>query len=295
MLPPLPLEAWRPTKETLHLFLQIVGKIRLALSPPQNHWWHVTLYVTPYGLTTGPIPQAYGSFTIDFDFVDQALVTTTSDGRRRQFALADGLSVAQFYRNLRADLTALGIEVAIWPVPYDTFTTEPFKTDTLHAAWDAEYIDRFRRVHVAIDNVFARFRGRFTGKSTPVHVFWHSFDLALTRFSGRRAKVRDGAGPVEREAYSHECISFGFWTGDDKIPAPAFYSYTAPEPPGLADEPLEPKAARWAPAGSGVMALLDYEDVRRAASPRDVILEFLESAYRAGAARAQWDRKAFEL
>jgi hypothetical protein len=295
MLPSLPLDEWRSTKNTLHLWLQIVGKIRLALSPPQNHWWHVTLYVTPRGLTTGPIPYGYGDFTIDFDFVDHMLVLATSDGRRRGFALADGLSVSAFYDGLAAELAALAIDVSIRPVPYDTFSTEPFPTDSRNASYDREYIERFRRIHVAVDGTFQRFRGRFAGKSTPVHVFWHSFDLALTRFSGKRAPVREGAGRVEREAYSHECISFGFWTGDDRMPAAAFYSYTAPEPAGLADEPLAPAAARWSPAGAGVLAVLPYDDVRRERFPQESVLEFLESAYRAGAKRAGWDRQALDF
>jgi hypothetical protein len=292
-LPPLPLAAWKTTKDTLHLYLQIVGKVRLALSPPANHWWHVTLYVTPRGLTTGPIPHGYGDFAIDFDLVDHALVTSASDGRRRRFDLEDGLSVAGFHDRLFADLDALGIEAPIRPVPYDTFSTEPFPTDVRHASWDREHVERFRRIHVAVDGVFQEFRGRFTGKSTPVHVFWHSFDLALTRFSGRPAPAREGAGRVEREAYSHECISFGFWTGDDRTPEPAFYSYTAPEPAGLADEPLAPGAASWTPAGAGVLAVLPYDAVRAAEAPRQAVLAFLESAYQAGAKRAGWDREAF--
>jgi hypothetical protein len=255
MFPPLPLAEWKDTKDTLHLYLQIVGKVRLALSPRVNHWWHVTFQVAPRGLSTGAIPYRYGAFAIDFDFVDHALSVTTSAGGRRQLPLADGLSVSRFYRAFRADLSALGIDVGIRPVPYDTFSVEPFETDTRHASYDREYIDRFRRIHVAVDGIFQEFRGRFTGKSTPVHVFWHSFDLALTRFSGRRA----------------------------------------PEPEGLAREPLRPAAACWSPAGAGVMAVLTYDDVRTASSPRDAVLEFLESAYQAGAKRAGWDRESFEL
>jgi hypothetical protein len=293
-LEPLPLAEWKDTKNTLHLYLQIVGKVRLALSPPVNHWWHVTFHVSPRGLTTGLIPYRDGGFEVEFDLLEHALVITTSWGGRRQFALRDGLSVSEFYKRFRADLAALGIEVKILPRPYDTISVVPFAADTEHASYDRSYVERFRRIHVALDRIFQEFRGRFTGKSSPAHVFWHSFDLALTRFSGRPAPERKDAGPVTREAYSHECISFGFWTGDDRTPAPAFYSYTAPEPEGLRDEPLRPASACWNPAGGGVLAVLPYDDVRAAASPEGVLLEFLESAYRAGAKRAGWNLESFE-
>jgi len=293
--PPLPLEAWKETKDTLHLYLQIVGKIRLALFPPINHWWHVPLYVSARGLTTRAIPYAYGNFQMDFDFIEHALMITTSDGARRQFPLRDGLSVSEFYQNVFADLAALGINVEIRAVPYEAGSEEPFATDTQHAAYDQEYVERFWRILVAVDDIFEEFRGRFIGKSTPVHLFWHSFDLALTRFSGRPAPVREGAGVVERQAYSHEVISFGFWAGDDNVPAPAFYSYTAPEPEGLTDEPLRPEAAYWGTLRGGAMALLLYEEVRKAESPRADVLDFLESAYQAGANRAGWDQETFKL
>lgn len=292
--PPLPLAEWVATKNTLHLYLQVIGKLRLALFPRINHWWHVPLYVAPRGLTTRTIPYGYGSFEIDFDFVDHALVITTSGGDRQQFALHDGLSVSEFYRSVFGHLEALGIEARIRAVPYEAASTEPFATDTQNASYDKEYIERLRRVLIGIDGIFEEFRGRFIGKSTPVHLFWHSFDLALTRFSGRLAPVRDGAGMVEREAYSHEVISFGFWAGDNNVPYPAFYSYTAPEPPGLSDEPLRPDSALWNTA-NGSMALLSYDDVRKSASPRDMVLDFLESCYQAGAGRAGWDMEDFRL
>jgi hypothetical protein len=295
-LPPLPFPEWKESKDTLHLYLQIVGKIRLALSPRVNHWWHVAFYVTPRGLTTGPIPYRLGDFTVDFDFADHALLITTSEGGRRGFALRDGLAVADFYRTLREDLAALDIQVKMLPRPYDTISVIPFKSDTQHASYDREFVSRLGRVLVvAVDGVFQEFRGRFTGKSSPIHVFWHSFDLALTRFSGRPAPEREGSTPVAREAYSHECISFGFWAGDDRTPLPAFYSYTAPEPPGLGAEPLQPAAAAWNPAGSGVLAVLAYDEVRKASAPRETLLAFLESAYDAGAKRAGWDREGLAL
>lgn len=296
IFPEMPLDAWRPTKNTLHLYCQIVGKIRLAMHPRINHWWHVTLYVSPRGLTTRTIPYRGGNFEIEFDFRDHALKIATSDGAVEDFALYDGLSVADFYSSLFSNLAKLGIEPQIRVTPYEAPSTTPFPEDTENSSYDKEYVERFHQILVAVDDILEEFRGRFTGKSTPVHMFWHSFDLALTRFSGKAVPPRDGAGLVEREAYSHEVISFGFWFGDDKtIPAPAFYSYTAPEPTGLADELLEPSAARWQKANSSHMALLMYDDVRVMDDPGSVVLEFLESAYRAGAKRAGWDIDSFVL
>jgi hypothetical protein len=292
----LPYEEWKPTKNTLHLYLQVVGKIRLVMFPRLNHWWHVTLYVTPRGLSTRPIPHNSGSFEIDFDFIDHALKIKTSDGEQREFALEDGLSVAEFYQKLFGYLSELGIKPKIKAVPYLAPSDIPFADDTQNKSYDKEYVGRYHRTLVAIDDIFEEFRGRFTGKSTPVHVFWHSMDLALTRFSGKQVSPREGAGMVDREAYSHEVISFGFWAGDDKtVPAPAFYSYTAPEPDGLADEPLSPGTASWQEANGSHMALLMYEDIRNADDPRAAILEFLETAYQAGAKHAGWDIETFRL
>jgi Family of unknown function (DUF5996) len=234
--PPLPLEEWEDTKNTLHRFVQIVGKIRLASAPHANHWWHVTLYVTTRGLTTSPMPYGDITFAIDFDFIDHRLVISTSSGAMESFAL-EGLSVAQFYEQVFSTLSQLGIEVAIVPTPYDLIPAEPFTTNTIHAAYDKEYVNRYWRILVQVDMVFKEFSGRFTGKTSPVQLFWHSFDLAVTRFSGRRAPEREGADRATREAYSHEVISFGFWPGAVNIRAPAFYPYTAPEPAGLADQP----------------------------------------------------------
>lgn len=292
--PEIPLESWRATRNTLHLYLQVVGKIRLKLHPRVNHWWHVPLYVSPRGLTTRTIPFAGRSFEIEFDFHAHALEIRASDGRMEDFALYDGLSVADFYASVFANLAKLGIRPEIKAIPYDAPSKTPFADDNENNSYDKEYVERFHRILVAVDDVFEQFRGRFTGKSTPVHLFWHSFDLALTRFSGRPASPREGAGMVEREAYSHEVISFGFWFGDDNVPAPAFYSYTAPEPAGLTDEALQPESSRW-DTSKGAMALLMYDDVRGLDSPRETILEFLESAYMAGARQAKWDVRAFTL
>lgn len=294
IFPELPLADWRPTKNTLHLYLQIVGKIRLAMHPRVNHWWHVPLYVSPRGLTTRPIPYDEGNFEIEFDFHDHELKIRMSGGGYEDFGLYDGLSVADFYASVFANLAKLGIKPEIKALPYEAPSKMPFADDHDNASYDKEYIERFHKVLVAVDDIFEEFRGRFTGKSTPVHLFWHSFDLALTRFSGKPAPPVDGANMVTREAYSHEVISFGFWAGDDNVPAPAFYSYTAPEPAGLTDEPLRPDAAAWNTA-KGAMALLMYDDARALDDPRAAVLEFLESAYQAGAKTAGWDESAFRL
>jgi hypothetical protein len=292
--PSLPLAEWKATKNTLHLYLQIVGKIRLALFPRQNHWWHVTFYVSTRGLTTRPIPYGTGNFEIEFDFIEHKLKFKTGQGERREFDLEDGLTVAEFYRKVFENLSALGIEAKIWAVPYDTFSKTPFARDTENRSYDKKYVELFHRILVNVNDIFEEFRGRFIGKSTPVHIFWHGFDLALTRFSGKPAPVREDAGMVERKAYSHEVISFGFWAGDDNVPAPAFYSYTAPEPGGLTEEPLEPEKAFW-DTSRGAMALLMYEDARNSEDPRETVLEFLESAYTAGAKRAGWEVEKFKL
>jgi len=290
----LPLSEWKETKNTLHLYLQIVGKIRLALFPRMNHWWHVPFYVNPRGLTTRPIPYGFGNFEIEFDFIEHALLISRHDGERKSFALRDGLTVADFYRQTFESLAALGIEAKIWAVPYEAASRTPFAEDTENKSYDKEYVERFRRILISVNDIFEEFRGRFIGKSTPVHLFWHSFDLALTRFSGKPAPVREEAGTVEREAYSHEVISFGFWAGDENVSAPAFYSYTAPEPKNLIDDKLNPDAAMWN-TDKGAMAILMYDDARKTDSPRETILGFLESAYQAGAKRAGWDLEQFKL
>jgi hypothetical protein len=290
----MPLDAWRPTKNTLHLYLQIIGKIRLKLHPRINHWWHAPLYVSPRGLTTRTIPFQGGNFEIELDFHDHELKIRTSSGEYEDFALYDGLTVADFYQSLMANLEKLGIVPRIWAVPYEAPSKTPFAEDHENGSYEKEYVERFHAILVAADEIFEEFRGRFTGKSTPVHLFWHSFDLALTRFSGRPAPNRPEAGLVEREAYSHEVISFGFWFGDDNVPAPAFYSYTAPEPAGLAELPLQ-AGAKWQEANGSHMALLMYDDVRQRPDARSEVLDFLESAYQAGAKAAEWDVDSLAL
>jgi hypothetical protein len=290
VFPALPLEEWENTKETLHRYAQIVGKVRLGCCAPLNHWWNVTLYVSSRGLSTGPNPYGEMSFQVDFDFVAHELKVYTSEGGAYSFPLDDGLSVADLYKKLFSGLRTLGIELAINTNPFH-IGGEPLDEDTQHASYDKEYVGRYWRTLVQVDQVFKEFSGRFNGKQSPVQLFWHSFDLALNRFSGRRAPEREGADRVTREAYSHEVISFGFWPGDQNLRTPAFYSYTAPEPEGLTDEALRPEVAFWAPEGG--MALLMYDDLRRMDSPKSTILEFLENAYQAGAKTASWDVEAF--
>lgn len=287
--PELPLAEWEATKQTLHRFAQIVGKVRLGMAPYRNHWWNVTLRVTTRGLTTRPVPAGDGrTFAIDFDFIDHRLDLTTSDGGRRSFPLA-GLSVAAFNDRLFEALADVGIEPGIIEIPYDLQPATPFPRDDEHASYDHVYVERWWRILVLIDQVFDEFSGRFAGKNSPAQLFWHTFDFAVTRFSGNRAPERPGADRVTREAYSHEVISFGFWAGDDQVRAPAFYSYTWPDPPGLNQHPLRPDVASWGDSSGSAMALVMYDDLRQLPSPREALLEFMQSAYEAGASAAGWD------
>lgn len=294
--PALPLAEWQDTYTTLHLWTQIVGKTRLALAPMENHWWQTALYVTGRGLTTSPIPSGTRAFQIDFDFIDHTLVVHTSDGATRALPLIPR-SVAAFYQEYMSTLRALGIDVTIWPVPVEMQEAVPFLEDTAHASYDADHANRFWRILVQSHRVMQRFRGGFLGKSSPVHFFWGSFDLAVTRFSGRRAPLHPGGAPhvadwVMREGYSHEEISAGFWPGGGAVQEAAFYAYAYPEPPGLSAAHLEPVGAHY----NSEMAefILPYEAVRTAPSPDDALLAFLESSYAAAADLAGWDRAALE-
>jgi hypothetical protein len=291
MLRELHLADWRATKDTLHLYCQVIGKIRLATTPPRNHWWNVPLYVDVRGLTTRRLHHGGHTFEISLDFVDHALVVRTSDGRRAAFELHEGLDVAEFDRRLHAALAELGVDVDIREVPFGVPMTTPFPSDHEHAAWDREYVERFWEALNWTDRVLEEFSGWFKGKTSPVHLFWHGLDLAVTRFSGRDAPPVD-ADAVTQEAYSSEVISFGFWAGDDNLGDAAFYSYTAPEPDGLRDEPLVGGA--WSDAGNGSLAILPYDTVRTAPDPQTLLLAFLQSAYEAGARRAGWDTSSFE-
>jgi hypothetical protein len=287
-----PLADWADTKQTLHLWTQIVGKIRMASSPPRNHWWHVPLYVDVRGLTTRRLHAADGtSFEIDFDLLEHQLLIQTDRGAAEMLPLHDGLSVAEFDESVHATLTRLGIDVPIREVPFGLTVKTPFPADREHARYDAEIVQTFWRVLAWSDAILEEFAGWYCGKSSPVQLFWHSFDLALTRF-GDRAPHLPAADPVTQEAYSHELISFGFWPGDENVPDPSFYSYTAPEPEGLRRRGLTPSTAVWTDHGAGSLARLAYEDVRAAEDPRTTLLGFLEAAYRAGADAAGWDRSA---
>ena len=290
-LPVLRLEEWEPTKDTLHLWAQIVGKIRMASSAPRNHWWHVTLYVDVRGLTTRRMHAPGGvTFQIDFDFVDHRLVVRTNRGRVESFPLVDGLSVAAFDKELHGALRRLGIDVAIREVPFGVPTPTPFPADAEHASYDAGAVERFWRILDWTDTVLEEFAGWYCGKTSPAQIFWHSFDLALTRFNGRTAPGASDLDPVNRETYSHDVVSFGFWAGDALVREATYYAYAAPEPPDLRAQTLRPEKARWTDQGTGSLALLSYESVRTAADPRTTLLAFLESAYRAGSQGTGWNR-----
>jgi hypothetical protein len=293
--PSLPVAAWEDTRATLHLWTQIVGKIRLALAPMTNHWWQVTLYVTSRGLTTSPLPYAGHSFQIDFDFLDHNLVISIDDGRREVMALAPR-SVAAFHAELMGRLRGLGIEPRIWTTPCEIADPIPFEADHDHAAYDPEFANRFWRVLAQAARVLTDFRAAFIGKGSPVHFFWGSFDLAVTRFSGRAAPMHPSAphiaDRVTREAYSHEVSSAGFWPGAAGVSDTVFYAYAYPEPPGFAAAPVAPAAAGYNPDFGEF--LLPYEAARTAAAPDEAIRQFLESSYAAAADLGGWDRAALE-
>jgi len=294
--PDLPTAAWRETYATLHLWTQIIGKIRLARTPWLNHSWHIALYVTVRGLTTSPIPDGAGTFQIDLDFIAHALRISTSDGATREFALA-GQSVASFYAAVMAALAELGIHVAIDEMPNELPEPIRFSQDNQHASYDPDAVRRFFQILANADRVFKQFRTGFLGKASPVHFFWGSFDLAVTRFSGRRAPRHPGGVPhlsdeVACEAYSHEVSSAGFWPGSGAVDYPAFYSYAYPEPAGFRTVQVRPDAAFFSEALGEF--ILPYDAVRNAAQPDQALLDFLQSTYEAAANAAKWDRDALE-
>jgi len=289
--PPLPFAEWESTCDTLHMWTQIVGKTRMTLEPRQNHWWHVTLYVTPVGLTTSPMPYQGRTFVVDFDFVSHRLRIVTSLGREYIMCLC-ARSVADFFSEYMAALRSLGIEIHIDPTPAEFDDTTPYDQDQHHASYDKQYVERFRRVLIQADKSLKKFRSRFIGKCSPVHFFWGSFDLAVTRFSGRRAPEQPNMDRMMREGYSHEVISCGFWPGDRRFRAPAFYSYTAPVPAGLADEPVRPQGAYWDRQLGEFM--YKYDDARASQSPEQAVLDFCQSTYEAGTKLAQWERGLLE-
>ena len=294
--PELPTAAWRDTYATVQLWTQIVGKIRLTRSPWLNHSWHVALYVTPRGLTTSPIPDGARAFQIDFDFIDHALRIAASDGAERQFALA-GQSVASFYAAVMAALKELGIAVTINEMPNELPDPVRFSQDSAHASYDPDAVRRFLQILVNCDRVFKQFRTGFLGKASPVHFFWGSFDLAVTRFSGRRAPRHPGGVPnlpdaVAHEAYSHEVSSAGFWPGGGAIDYPAFYSYAYPEPAGFRTTKVKPDTAFFSEALGEF--ILPYDAVRTAVDPDKALLDFLQGTYEAAAISAKWDRDALD-
>lgn len=294
--PSLSLAAWQDTYSTLHRWTQIVGKIRLALAPNLNHWWQSTLYVTPRGLTTSVIPYATRNFQISFDFLDHQLQIETSDGIIKRIALAPR-SVADFYQDVMTTLSEIGIEVRIWTMPQEIAEPLRFDQDYQHTTYDPEYAQRFWRILVQVDRVMTVFRSRFIGKSSPVHFFWGSFDLAVTRFSGRRAPEHPGGVPnmadwVTREAYSHEVSSCGFWPGGGAVVEPVFYAYAYPAPEGFQNYPVQPQEAFYSTDMQEF--ILPYEVVRQANDPDAALLTFLQSTYEAAANLGHWDRAALE-
>jgi hypothetical protein len=299
LLPALPFDSWKDTLATLHMWTQVVGKVRLRLCPLVNHFWNVPFYLTARGMTTSamPYPGATDSATIRqtievrFDFIAHQLLIENSAGRTVVLPLK-AESVAEFYKKVMEALAELGAPVKIWTTPCEIPDPIPFEKDKIHASYDPEAAHKFWRILVWVDQVLKEFRAGFLGKASPVHFFWGSFDLAVTRFSGRKAPERPGADAVTREAYSHEVSSAGFWPGGGDIKGPAFYSYAAPEPAGFAARPVRPQAAFYHPQLKEF--LLMYDDVRTAASPKAALMEFLVSTYEAAADTGKWDRESLE-
>lgn len=289
--PALPLHSWKETYATLHMWTQIVGKVRLSLTPLINHWWNVPLYVTARGLTTSRIPYGQRAFEIRFDFIRHQLVLETSEGVVKTLQLAPR-SVADFYREFMKMLRSAEIEVKIWHMPVEISNPIAFDQDRMHASYDPKSVEKFWRILLSVDSVLNQFRAEFIGKCSPVHFFWGSFDLAVTRFSGRRAPERAGADAVTREAYSHEVSSVGFWPGSGDVTDAAFYSYAAPEPQGFKQARVRPTAAFYQKQLGEF--LLMYEDVRTAESPSKSLLDFCQSTYDAAATLGNWDREQLE-
>jgi len=288
--PELVLEEWQDTLATLHMWTQIVGKIRLEQTPLVNHWWNVPLYVSARGLTTSPMTYQDRIFEIEFDFIDHTLRIQCSDGSLATLDLRPQ-TVADFYEEVMDALHGLGIDVKIWPMPVEIPNPIRFDQDQMHKSYDADYVNRWWRALVSVDEVFKEFRTRFIGKVSPVHFWWGSFDHAVTRFSGRLAPPREGADRITIEAYSHEVISHGFWPGGNGVQA-AFYAYSAPEPSGLPESKINPAAGFYSQDMKEF--LLPYDAVRQSASPEEALMDFCQSTYEAGANLARWDRKALE-
>jgi hypothetical protein len=289
--PELPWSAWSETAETLHIWTQIVGKTRLALTPLQNHWWNVPLYVTARGLATSAMEYQDDVVDIEFDFLEHVLRMRLGSGKNEALALKP-MSVADFYREYLRCLDSLQVSIKMWPMPVEVQDPIRFDQDTLHHTYDAEYAHRFWQVLRSTEKVFRSWAAGFLGKVSPIHFFWGSFDLAVTRFSGRPAPPLEGADSIQREAYSHEVISAGFWPGNGGYGKAAFYCYAAPVPGGLSEKKVLPATAFW--DNSLGEFLLQYDDMRCQRSPDDALLEFIQSAYDAAADSAKWDRAALE-
>jgi hypothetical protein len=289
--PDIPYEAWRDTKDTLHMYTQVIGKLRLALSPPEPQWAHVALYVTARGLTTGPVPFEDRVFQVDFDLIDHALSIADSDGGMRRIALMPR-TVADFYTIVMEALRSLGIDVRISIVPSEVPDPIPFPEDTIHAAYDHDSVSRFWRALVQVDKALRVHRGSFLGRSSQVNFFWGTFDLAYTRYSGRSAEPPPGSGLIYERSADAEQICAGFWPGDDRFAHPAFFSYTYPKPEGVERAAIRPRSASW--SNEIGEFLIPYDDVRTAQYPATDLLAFFESTYETGAALAGWDRSALE-
>jgi hypothetical protein len=290
-LPDLKYVGFEKEKRTLHLFLQIVGKIRLKLTPRKNHWWYVTHYITEKGFSTGPIPynNGFNSFSIVFNVIKHQLEIQTSEGNFKTLKLKNGLSVADFYTQVFTILNELDIWVKIVDKPYDLGIEKEFSSISEYHHYDESYIEKLWKALLWTDSVFKEFSGRFYGKTSPVHLYWHSMDLAVTRFSGKKGpKMPAEARISDKDAYSHECISFGFWPGDDKVQEPAFYSYTFPKPENIENEKLRPDSASWEMSNGSPMAILTYANLLEEENPRQALLDFMEIAYQAGAELASW-------
>ncbi len=297
-LPSLDYKGNEKKKMTLHLFLQVLGKIRLKMTPRKNHWWYITEYIGTNGFTTGPIPYNSGTdqFEITINVIDHRLEVSSSQGESGSFPIDDNLTVADFYQKLMETLQTMDVSVSIVDVPFDLGVEQAFEEITEYHHYDKTYASDLWRSMVWINNVFKEFSGRFYGKTCPVHLYWHSMDLVVTRFSGNEAPpMPKDARISDKDAYTHECISFGFWPGDENVPEPAFYSYTYPSPDGVKEEAIKPSSAEWVDSNGSPMALLTYKNLLDADNPREELLAFLESTYLAGAKKADWDIEKFRV
>ncbi|MEN7551887.1 DUF5996 family protein [Rapidithrix thailandica] len=297
-LPELPLHEWQATKLTLHLILQIIGKIRLKMTPRKNHWWYVTEYLSPKGITTGPVyyEDGFNSFEIVLNVHKSQLEINNSQGEEKIIPLSEGISVADIYQKLMHSLDSFHCRPTIVDKPFDVGVEKRFQDLTEYNHYDITYVKRFWRILGWVDSVMKEFSGRFYGKTCPVHLYWHHMDLAVTRFSGNQCPALDpGARLSDKDAYSHEVISFGFWAGDETVQEPAFYAYTYPSPNGLDKEPLSPEGAIWVDSNDSPMAFYTYENLRKEKNPREALLSFFESSYQAGAKLANWDIEALRV